>query len=45
MGSWSNEWKWPRGNEQKSELGGYLTKFGQSPKLKTMLTYRVLAKP
>ncbi|WP_298926066.1 hypothetical protein [uncultured Ramlibacter sp.] len=41
----TNEWKWPRGNEQKSELGGYLTKFGQSPKLKTMLTYRVLAKP
>ena len=35
---------WPRGNEQKSELGAYLTKFGQSPKLKTPLTYRVLLK-
>lgn len=41
----TNEWMWPRGNEQKSELGEYLTKFGQSPKLKTMLSYRVLAKP
>lgn len=41
----TNEWKWPRGNEQKSEFGAYLTKFGQSPKLKTQLSYRVLAKP
>lgn len=41
----TNEPTWPRGVEQASELKGYLTKFGQSPKLKTPLTYRVLKKP
>lgn len=35
----------PRYNEQKSGLGEFLTKFGQQPKLKTPLTYRVLRKP
>lgn len=41
----TNEQTWPRGSEQMSELGTYLSKFGQSPKLKTPLTYRVLRKP
>lgn len=41
----TNEPTWPRGVEQASELGAYLKKFGQSPKLKTPLTYRVLRKP
>lgn len=36
---------WPRGSEEKSELGNYLKKFGQSPKLKATLSYRVLKKP
>lgn len=36
---------WPRYTEEKSELGAYLTKFGQSPKLKSALSYRVLKKP
>lgn len=40
----TDEPTWPRGVEQASELKGYLTKFGQSPKLKTPLTYRVLKK-
>lgn len=40
----TNSWVWPRGNEQKSELGDYLNKFGQQPKLKTPLSYRVLQK-
>lgn len=35
----------PRYSEQKSELGRYLTKFGQQPKLKSDLSYRVLKKP
>jgi hypothetical protein len=41
----TNEPTWPRGSEQMSELGAYLKKFDQSPKLKTPLTYRVLRKP
>ncbi len=41
----TNEQTWPRGVEQASELGPYLKKFGQQPKLKTPLTYRVLKKP
>ncbi|NYG31221.1 hypothetical protein HZU83_00735 [Sphaerotilus montanus] len=41
----TNEDFWPRYNEQKSELGEFLKKFGQQPKLKTSLTYRVLQKP
>lgn len=40
----TNEPIWPRGVEQASELKEYMTKFGQSPKLKTPLTYRVLRK-
>ena len=40
----TNEPTWPRCVEQASELKGYLTKFGQSPKLKTTLTYQVLRK-
>jgi len=35
----------PRYSEEKSELGDFLTKFGQQPKLKTTLAYRVLRKP
>jgi hypothetical protein len=41
----TNQPTWPSGSEQMSDLGSYLTKFGQSPKLKTTLTYRVLRKP
>lgn len=41
----TNELIWPSYSEQKSDLGGYLDKFGQQPKLKTPLTYRVLRKP
>jgi hypothetical protein len=41
----TNEPTWPSYDEQKSDLGNYLTKFGQQPKLKTSLTYRVLRKP
>ena len=41
----TNQLTWPSGSEQKSDLGSYLTKFGQSPKLKTPLSYRVLRKP
>lgn len=40
----TNQPTWPSGSEQMSDLGSYLTKFGQSPKLKTPLTYRVLRK-
>jgi hypothetical protein len=35
----------PRYSEEKSELGVYLTKFGQQPKLKSSLSYRILIKP
>ncbi|WP_157754183.1 hypothetical protein [Lysobacter capsici] len=35
----------PRFSEQASELGSYLTKFGQSPKLQSYISYRVLRKP
>jgi hypothetical protein len=35
----------PRYSEEKSELGEFLTKFGQQPKLKSSLSYRVLRKP
>ena len=41
----TNQIFWPSSNEQKSDLGDYLNKFGQQPKLKTPLTYRVLRKP
>jgi hypothetical protein len=41
----TNELTWPRYNEQKAGLGDFLNKFGQQPKLKTPLTYRVLRKP
>lgn len=41
----TNQIVWPSFTEQKSDLGDYLTKFGQQPKLKTSLTYRVLRKP
>jgi hypothetical protein len=34
----------PRNSEQASELGLYLQKFGQQPKLKSYLSYRVLRK-
>jgi hypothetical protein len=34
----------PRHSEQASELGKYLTKFGQQPKLKAQLSYSVLRK-
>lgn len=35
----------PRWSEEKSELGEFLEKFGQQPKLKSSLSYRVLKKP
>jgi hypothetical protein len=35
----------PRWSEQASELGEYLGKFGQSPRLQGHLSYRVLRKP
>lgn len=41
----TNEKIWPRYSEQKAELGDFLQMFGQQPKLKTPLTYRVLRKP
>jgi Putative SAM-dependent methyltransferase len=41
----TNQMTYPSGSEQKGVLGSYLTKFGQSPKLKTPLSYRVLRKP
>ncbi len=41
----TNQMVWPSYSEQKSDLGDYLTKFGQQPKLRTPLTYRVLRKP
>lgn len=41
----TNQPVWPSSKEQKSDLGDYLNKFGQQPKLKTPLTYRVLRKP
>jgi Putative SAM-dependent methyltransferase len=34
----------PRFTEQKQELGEYLTKFGQQPKLRSTLSYRLLRK-
>ena len=34
----------PRFSEQSSELGVYLTKFGQNPKIQSQITYRVLKK-
>jgi hypothetical protein len=34
----------PRHSEQASELGDYLGKFGQAPKLKSELSYRLLGK-
>jgi hypothetical protein len=34
----------PRFSEQASELGEYLEKFGQSPKIQAYLSYRVLRK-
>jgi hypothetical protein len=40
----TNQTFWTSGTEQTSDLGTYLTKFGQSPKLKTPLTFRVLRK-
>lgn len=40
----TNQDIWPSYNEQKTDLGEYLGMFGQSPKLKTSLTYRVLRK-
>ena len=40
----TNQMTSPLGSEQKSDLGSYLTKFGQLPKLKTPLSYRVLRK-
>lgn len=36
---------WPRWSEEKSEFGEFLKKFGQQPKLKSSLSYRVLRKP
>lgn len=41
----TNQMVWPSYKEQKSDLENYLTKFGQQPKLKTPLSYRVLRKP
>ena len=34
----------PQASEQASELGSYLTKFGQSPKLKSQISFRILRK-
>ncbi|SDA20626.1 hypothetical protein [Sphingomonas sp. NFR15] len=39
-----NQWTTPRGSEQSDELGEYKTKFGQSPKLKSMISTRILKK-
>ena len=39
-----NSWKTPRFSEQASELGIYKAKFVQSPKLKSLLSFRVLRK-
>lgn len=39
-----NRWTTPRGSEQSDELGEYKTKFGQSPKLKSMISTRLLRK-
>lgn len=39
-----NRWTTPRGSEQSDELGEYKTKFGQSPKLKSMISTRLLKK-
>lgn len=41
----TNEQTWPGSKEQKDALGDYLNRFGQMPKLKTLLSYRVLKKP
>lgn len=41
----TNEQTWPGSKEQKDALGDYLSRFGQMPKLKTLLSYRVLKKP
>lgn len=41
----TNEQTWPGSDEQKDALGEYLKRFGQMPKLKTQLSYRVLKKP
>ncbi len=40
----NNSSKVPRYTEQASELGEYRTKFGQSPKLRSLLSFRVLQK-
>ncbi len=39
-----DEWITPRFSEQASELGDYRNKFGQHPKLKSRISYRVLRK-
>ncbi|MFC6183653.1 hypothetical protein [Pseudoxanthomonas japonensis] len=41
----TNELTWPGSDEQKDDLGDYLNRFGQMPKLKTQLSYRLLRKP
>ena len=40
----NNLWKTPRYTEQASEIGEYRIKFGHSPKLKSLLSFRVLRK-